>query len=100
MLPSTRKRFTARLLRMRLNPCLELWPEVSDQSLNRPCKSLAKSADRVALDLLRKFLHHVDLPRTCSTLLEARHDLLCPLGALTARCALSARFVVVEFRQA
>lgn len=99
VLPATGERLAARLLCVGLDSCLKLGPEVSDQTLDGPCESLAESANGVTLDLLGELLHHVNLTLAGSTLLEALHDLLGPLGALTTRCALAARFVVVELAE-
>jgi hypothetical protein len=72
---------------------------VSDQTLNGPGESLTESADSVALDLLGELLHHVNLTLASSSLLEAVHDLLGPLGTLATRGALTARLVVVELAE-
>ena len=53
----------------------------------------------MTLDLLGELLHHVNLASASLTLLKSVHDLLGPLAALTARSALTARLVVVEFAQ-
>lgn len=53
----------------------------------------------MALDLLGELLHHVDLTSASLALLESVHDLLGPLAALAARCALTAGLVVVELAQ-
>lgn len=50
----------------------------------------------MALDLLSKFLEHVNLTGSTSTLLESAHDLLSPLAALSAGSALAAGLVAVE----
>lgn len=54
----------------------------------------------MAFDLLGELLHHVDLAGAGGAGLEAVHDLLGPLGTLTARGALAAGLVVVELAQA
>ena len=40
---------------------LHLGPEMPDQALHRPRRGVAERADRVALDLVRHFVQHVDL---------------------------------------
>ena len=50
----------------------------------------------MALNLLGELLQHVDLARAAHALLETLHDLVGPLGALTARSALAAGLVAVE----
>lgn len=99
VLPATSERLTTRLLCVSLDSCLKLGPEVSDQTLNGPCESLAESANGVAFDLLGELLHHVDLTLAGSALLETLHDLLSPLGTLTTRGALAAGLVVVELAE-
>jgi len=99
MLPATSERLATALLCVLLNPSLKLGPEVSDQTLDGPGESLAKSTNGVALDLLGELLHHVDLALAGSALLEAVHDLLGPLGTLATRGALAARLVVVELAE-
>jgi hypothetical protein len=71
------------------HPLLQLWPEVSNQTLQGPCERLSESTDSVALDLLGQLLQHVDLADAALALLESVHDLVGPSGALTARCALT-----------
>jgi hypothetical protein len=99
VLPAAGESLATGLLCVRLDPCLKLGPEVSDQTLNGPGESLTESADGVTLDLLGELLHHVDLTRPSGSLLEAVHDLLGPLGALATRSALTARLVVVELAE-
>ena len=41
--PSTSERLTARSLSVLLDACLELWSEMSDKTLDRPCESFAQS---------------------------------------------------------
>jgi hypothetical protein len=84
---------------VRLDSCLKLGPEVSDQTLDGPSESLTESANGVSLNLLGELLHHVNLTLASSSLLEAVHDLLGPLGALATRGALPARLVVVELAE-
>ena len=100
MLPSTSQSWATVLRRELLHPCLELWSEMSDETLNWPCESLAQSANGVSLNLLGQLLEHVDLTLTGLSLLETLHDLLGPLGALATWCALSARLVAVEVGKA
>lgn len=100
MLPATGERLAAVVPCVLLNPRLKLRPEVPDQTLDGPGEGLAEGADGVALNLLGELLHHVDLALARGAGLEAVHDLLGPLGALTAGRALAARLVVVELAQA
>ena len=96
VVPATSERLATLCLGVILDASLELGTEVTDQTLDRPGKGLTQSADSVALDLLGELLHHVDFTSAGLALLEAVHDLLGPLGTLTARSALTARLVVVE----
>lgn len=50
----------------------------------------------MTLNLLGELLEHVNLPLTSLALLESAHDLLRPLAALSAGCALAATLVAVE----
>lgn len=115
------QRLAAVLCRELLHPGLELGSEVADETLDGPGESLTKSwgtqismysgidperdrsmtglkltADGVALDLLGQLLKHINLALVADALLEAGHDLLGPLAALTAGRALSAGLVSVE----
>ena len=54
------------------------------------------TADSVTLNLLGELLEHVNLPLASLALLESAHDLLRPLAALSAGCALAATLVAVE----
>jgi hypothetical protein len=96
VVPATSKCFTTLCLGVVLDTGLKLGAEVTDQTLDGPGKGLTQSADGVALDLLGELLHHVDFTSAGLALLETVHDLLSPLGTLTARSALTARLVVVE----
>lgn len=97
--PAARKCLTASLFRMTRDARLQLRPEMPNQPLNRPRKSLAQRTDRVSLDLLSQLLHHINLPRARRALLKSLHNLLRPFRTFAARSALAARFVVVELRQ-
>jgi hypothetical protein len=94
--PSTSKCGSTVLLSESLYPGLELWPEMPDETLQRPCERLAERADGVSLNLLGQLLEHVDLALPRLALGESVHNLVCPLAALSARCALTAGLVVVE----
>jgi hypothetical protein len=98
--PSTSKCGAAVLLGEALYPGLELWPEMPDQTLQRPCERLAQRANGVSLHLLGQLLEHVDLTLPCLALGESVHDLVRPFAALTAWCALAAGLVVVELCKA
>ena len=77
--PSTRQRLTTVLQAVVLYPGLKLRPEMPDETLERPCESLAQRADGVALNLLGQLLEHVDLTLAGLALVEAVHDLMGPL---------------------
>ena len=96
VVPAASKSLAALRLGVLSDTGLELRTEVTDQTLDGPGEGLTQSANGVTLDLLGELLHHVDLTSAGLTLLETLHDLVGPLGTLTARCALSARLVVVE----
>ena len=100
MHPSTRQRLTSLLLRLAPNSRLQLGPEVTNQALQRPSKRLAQCTNRMALDLLRQLLQHIDLSFPAEALLEAMHDLVGPLGALATRGALATGLMVVELGKA
>jgi hypothetical protein len=99
VLPAASECLATGFLCVRLDSCLKLGPEVSDQTLDGPSESLTESANGVSLNLLGELLHHVNLTLASSSLLEAVHDLLGPLGALATRGALPARLVVVELAE-
>src|SRR5262245_195302 len=46
---------------VRIDPALELRPEVRDDALDRPSRRIAERADRVAFDLGGDLEEHVDL---------------------------------------
>ena len=71
-----------------------------DEALQRPSKRLTQSADSVTLNLLGQLLEHVDLTLAGLAFVKAVHNLVGPLRALTAGCALSAGLVVVELGKA
>ena len=88
---------TARLVRR--DPLLHHRPEMPDQPLDRPGRRIAQRADRVALHLARHLLQRVDLGGFGAALDHAVHHPHHPAGALAARRALAAAFVLVELRQ-
>lgn len=99
--PSTRQALPPTLMQsMFAYSLLQLRSEVADETLDRPGESLAKSADGVALDLLRELLEHVDLALARIALFQTLHDLVGPLAALSAGGALAAGLVLVKGRQA
>ena len=100
MLPSTGQRLPALSLSRRTDSFLQLRPEVTDQTLDRPSEGLAERADGVALDLLRKLLQHINLPFASETTLKAVHDLIRPLRTLATGGTLAAGLVVVELGEA
>lgn len=112
-LPATAQCLASVLRRELSHSRLQLGSEVADEALDGPGEGLAESygtisrcwvrrasglltANGVALNLLCELLEHVNLALTALALLESAHDLLGPLASLTARSALSARFVAVE----
>src|SRR6185369_4376527 len=82
------------------DPRLDLGPEMTDKPLDRPGRRIAEGADRMALDLARHLLQHVDLldPRIAAH--EALHHPIHPAGALAAGGALAAALMHVEMREA
>jgi hypothetical protein len=98
--PATSQRLATVLQSIVLYPGLELRAEVPDETLQRPSKRLSERANSVALNLLGELLKHVDFALARLALVEAVHDLVGPLGALTAGRALAAGLVVVELGKA
>ena len=91
--------------------CLDLWSEVTHETLDRPGGSITQGANGVPLDLFsgrqlcssrppqcsRQLEQHVNLPLLRPTLDHAVHHVHHPSCALSARCALATRLVLVEF---
>src|SRR5690606_12348585 len=75
---------------------LDLVAEVPDQTLHRPGGGVAEGADGVALDLGRDFQQQVDLGRVGLADRHALEHPPHPAGALAARGALAAAFMLVE----
>ena len=82
-----------------LDPVLNLIAEMPDQTLNRPGRRIAQSADRMPLDLLGHIQQHVDFLRLRITCHQTVHHPHHPSRTFTARCALATAFVLIEFRQ-
>lgn len=57
---------------------------------------IVRTANSVTLNLLGQLLQHINLTLSSLSLLKSLHDLLRPLAALSARCALAATLVSVE----
>src|SRR5690348_14724471 len=75
---------------------LDLVTEMRDQALDRPGRGVAERADGVAFDLLGHFEQHVDLALLRAALRHAGQHAPHPAGALAARRALAAAFVLIE----
>jgi len=75
----------------------DLAAEGADQSLHWPGSSVAERADSVALNLVGELLQHVNLREVGIAELHALEHVDHPAGAFTARSALAARLVLVEF---
>src|SRR3954447_1748859 len=88
-----------RLLRVGQDPPLDLGPEVANQALHRPGRSVAERADGVTLDFLGDVQQQVDLLQLGTALRHPRHHPPQPAGSFAARRALPAGLVHVEFRQ-
>eukprot|EP00166_Cyanidium_caldarium_P004359 ctg_459.g152 len=102
---SRRRRLLAVHRRRRLRLILpdasfHLGPKVPDQSLHRPGGGIGQRADAVPLDVLAGLPQHVDLGHARLPALHTLHDAPQPAGALTTRCALAARLVLVKVGEA
>merc|ERR1719228_2876061 len=75
----------------------DLRSEMSDESLDGPSGGVAQGANRVSFDLLRQFPQRVYLVGMCVSFDESVHHFHQPRRTLSARRALTARFVNVEF---
>src|SRR5215469_9153499 len=78
---------------------LHLRAEMADQPLDWPHRTIGQRADRMPLDFVGHVEQHVDLSRRGVTLNHALHDPPYPTGTLSARGALAAALVLVEFCQ-
>src|SRR5581483_8049341 len=74
-------------------------PEMADQSLHRPRRTIRQRADRVALDLLGDVVQRVDLLDPRVTRNHAFHHAPDPAEPLTTGRALAAALVFVEIGQ-
>ena len=70
--------------------------ECLDESLNRPCSSITKSADSVTLNLVGEFFKHVDFSEVSIADSDSVQDVDHPACALSARSALSTTLMLVE----
>src|SRR5690242_12326297 len=75
---------------------LKFGTEVTDQTLDRPRRGIAKSTDDMAFDLFGHFDQLVDLLYPCIAGLQALHHPPHPAGAFAARRALTAALMLVE----
>ena len=82
-----------------LDAILHLGSEVSDEPLHRPRRRISQRADGVSLDLSCELIQHLNLGQLGLALGHARHHVVQPRRALTARGALTARLVLVEVRE-
>src|SRR5690606_35772975 len=83
-----------------LDHVLELVPEVLDEALHGPSGCIAERADRVAFDLVRDIDEHVEVLLAALARQDSAQHAIHPAGAFAARRALTARFGVVEPRDA
>src|SRR6185437_12835907 len=81
------------------HPFFHQRPEMPDQTLDRPGRSIAQRTDRVALHLPGHLLQRIDLGRFGSALDHAGHDPPHPAGAFAARRTLATTLMHIEFRQ-
>src|SRR5579859_3851308 len=82
-----------------LDTLFEHRAEMPDQALDRPGRSVAERADRVAFDLVGDVEQHVDLLDRRVALHQPLHHAPHPARALAAGRALAAALVLVEMRQ-
>ena len=82
-----------------VDPLFDHMAEMADEALHRPGRGIAERADGVALDLLGHVEQHVDLALLGLTLGHPLQHPPHPAGALAARRALAAAFMLVEMRE-
>lgn len=75
-------------------------PGGSQGQLDSSLRDSGRRYARVALDLFRQLEQHVNLALVSAALDKARHHVCHPGRALAAGCALAARLVLVELREA
>lgn len=75
---------------------LHLASEGLDQSLNWPGSGVTEGADRVALDLEGELFKHIDFAKVSISFFDPRKYVDHPASSFSARCALSATFMLVE----
>src|SRR5262245_43280978 len=85
-----------RLGRVFVDPFLDLVAEMTDQSLDRPGGRVAERTDGVALHLVGDLEQQTDLALVRPPIGHAGKHAPHPAGALAARRALAAAFVLVE----
>src|SRR5437870_83070 len=78
---------------------LEFGAEVANEALHRPGGTVGQGADRMALDLLRDVVEHVDLGDRGISGDHPLHDTPYPAETLAARRALAAALMLIELRQ-
>src|SRR5210317_164558 len=83
-----------------LNIVFEFVAVVVNETLYRPCRRIAKRADRMSLDLVRDIHEHIHIGRLATTRQNPSYHAIHPAGALAARSALTARLRVIESRDA
>src|SRR6516165_3306849 len=81
-----------------IDATLNLRPEVTQQTLHWPSRTLAERADGVAFDLLRHLHEHVDLALLRPAFRHAGEHAPDPAHAFTTGRALAAALVLVEVR--
>jgi len=84
---------------IRVDTVFNITSELADKPLNWPSSRITQCANSVAFNLLSQLLEHIDFSEVSVTDLEAFEDVDHPAGALTARSALTARLVRVEFSE-
>merc|ERR1719210_2535250 len=70
-------------------PVFQLWPEVTDKTLNWPSSAVSQSADGVALNLFAQFPNHINLLWLRVALSEPPHHCIHPVNTLSAGGALT-----------
>jgi len=83
-----------------VNTVLDLPTERSNKTLYWPSSSITKSTNGVTLDLVGKLLKHVNFSKISVSEFHALEHIDHPSGSFTARSALAARLVLVEFGEA
>src|SRR5579864_3263421 len=79
-----------------LDAALHFRFEMPDEALHRPYRAIGQGTDRVAFDLARHLVEHVDLLDAGLSLDHPLHDPPHPAEALAARRALAAALVLIK----